>query len=169
MKLSRDLQYAAIITVMAIMPLSAQAADPVDADSFISQGTSVDPSAASNNAAQLQTLMQQTQLQAATRPPADLKTGQTQGSTAMWLLGVGNKTCKEWLDPKSPALGWQGDEWAQGYWTGLNTLNANNHDVGKSLSPQQIIAAIRAKCADDAKTMQIAVSETYVDIMKSGQ
>ena len=166
MKPSRKLVIAlAYLAIAASAP--AYAADVIDADTAIREDSSVDPSNAGSNNAELQALIGLANQKTGTQPQMQ---AEQQGPAAMWMLGVGNKTCKQWTDAKAGSLSWQGDEWAQGYWTGLNTLSEMNHEVGKSLSPKQILSEIRAKCVgNDDKTLQLAVSETYVDALKAAQ
>jgi hypothetical protein len=104
----------------------------------------------------------QQQMQAA--PP------QPKGPTAMWALGISNKTCKDLLNPTTKSLGLEAESWAQGFWTGLNTLDPRNHNVGKDADPKSIILDITTHCSDNpAESLMQSVSEIYAQYLNAGK
>jgi hypothetical protein len=79
--------------------------------------------------------------------------------SARW--GVGTQKCSTWL---SAAPNKMIDNWIWGYWSGLNTMNVKNHDVGSNLKGSAILEAVRTKCRLDAAIpIATAIEGAYVD------
>lgn len=60
-------------------------------------------------------------------------------------MGIGAAECSAWL--RSPRTEEAGIAWILGAWTGMNMANpTTNRQVGDSLGPQAIVAAIKMRC-----------------------
>jgi hypothetical protein len=154
----------------------AASGTPVDADTFREQQ---DPGAAAGQTdQQLHTLLQQTlgnpgvpANTGAPPPSAGSTSAETTGSedpsqpANVWLVGMGQTICSDWL--KSPA---RGLEWVGGFWTGMNTLDSANHNVGKESGIDAVTADLKKRCTDHPQeTLYVAASEIYVADMKGGK
>ena len=72
---------------------------------------------------------------AATDPAAQLSVN---------LVGVGNKTCSDWLS--SPGRKLEGAVWIYGFWSGLNYVAAASEQKQHRASSADIIEAVEKVC-----------------------
>lgn len=77
------------------------------------------------------------------------------------LFGAGGiESCAHWLS--TPANEAEGDVWALGYWSGLNTFNDVNHLVGRTTDGEGVLGEIKKLCRESpSMLMAKAVAETW--------
>ena len=84
-------------------------------------------------------------------------------------MGIGAGECSTWL--RSPRTEEVGIAWILGAWSGMNMANTStNRQVGNTLGPQAIVAAIKLRCQ---RSPQSAVSDVlhafYAEAWSNGQ
>ncbi len=157
--------------VLAVQGAQAQqtSGKPMDADDFQAQpgaggnGMQADP--------RMQEVIRQGLNGNSLIPPAEAPEV-PQGPQPMWSLGVAEKTCKDLLSPaaETPSLGLEAQAWAEGFWTGLNTLDSKSHNVGKQTDTKKIMADLTKHCQTNSdQTLLMDVSEVYAEYLTNGQ
>jgi hypothetical protein len=142
---------------------------PVDADTFRSQ---MDQQATPQTNQQLQQLLQQTlgNPDAKVAPAQPQPVNDPNKPESVWLMGAGETSCAEWLKSSGDYFPESAQSWIAGYWTGMNTLDAANRNVGKATGPETIITDVHKRCTDHpSETLYVAASEIYVGYLKAGK
>jgi hypothetical protein len=162
------------LAVHAAAAQSPTSGKPVDADAYL-QGQSQQGAPTQANP-MMQEVIQQSlganptpdQVQAAQQQLQGKS--QPKGPQPMWALGVSNSTCGDVMNPVTQDLNPEATSWAQGFWTGLNTLDTRSHNVGKSVDPKTILDDITKHCAENhGMTLLESVSEIYALYLTNGK
>jgi hypothetical protein len=68
-------------------------------------------------------------------------------SNPTWFWGIGRQSCAYWLS-SGDVVKEAGEHWIQGFWSGANVFNPDDHLVGRGTDAAGIWGEVRKACAE---------------------
>src|SRR5690242_1654621 len=98
---------------------------------------------------------------AAAAKSADDPTPDPAAQLSVKLVGVGSKTCSDWLS--SPSRKLEGAVWIYGFWSGLNYVAAASEQKQSQASSADMVGAVEQVCRrEPSRILASAVWVAYV-------